>query len=154
VNLTWYEGARDGKRNLPPEDLFPKGFKPSDSGSLFIGTRGQMYSPSDYGSEQVLWPEEKFKALKDPERILPRIEGGRDDDNQKREWVEAIRAGKPEAALSNFQYAATLTEAMLLGNVAVRSGESFHYSPDTGQITDSPKAAGYLKPSFRKGWEL
>ncbi len=43
---------------------------------------------------------------------------------------------------------------MLLGNVAVRSGESFHYHPQTGQITDSPKAAGYLKPYFRKGWEL
>jgi predicted dehydrogenase len=154
VNLTWYEGARDGRRNLPPEDLFPKGFKPSDSGSLFVGTRGKMYSPSDYGSEQKLWPEETFKGLKDPERILPRIQSGDDDNNQKREWVAAIRAGKPEAALSNFQYAATLTEAMLLGNVAVRSGESFHYNPDTGHVTDSPKAASYLKPSFRKGWEL
>ena len=69
VKLTWYEGAKDGKRNLPPDDLFPKGFKPSDSGSLFIGSRGQMYSPSDYGAEQVLWPEAKFKDLKDPERI-------------------------------------------------------------------------------------
>ena len=96
VKLTWYEGAKDGKRNLPPDDLFPKGFKPSDSGSLFIGTRGQMYSPSDYGAEQMLWPEEAFKDLKDPERIFPRIEGGRgEDDNQKREWVAAIRAGKP-----------------------------------------------------------
>ena len=71
VNLTWYEGARDGRRNLPPDELFPKGFKPSDSGSLFIGTQGVMYSPSDYGSEQVFWPEERFKSLKDPEQILP-----------------------------------------------------------------------------------
>jgi predicted dehydrogenase len=155
VKLTWYEGAKDGKRNLPPDDLFPRDFKPSDSGSLMIGTLGQMYSPSDYGAEQKLWPEEKFKDLKDPERILPRIEGGgNEDDNQKREWVAAIRAGKPHAALSNFDYAATLTEAMLLGNVAVRSGEAFHYDPDSGQITDSPKAAKYLKPSFRKGWEI
>ena len=43
---------------------------------------------------------------------------------------------------------------MLLGNVAVRSGEAFDYDPDTGQITDSPRAARYLKPYFRKGWEL
>ena len=130
VKLTWYEGAKDGQRNLPPDDLFPKDFKPSDSGSLIIGSLGQMYSPSDYGDEQKLWPEEKFKDHKDPERILPRIEGGRnEDDNQKREWVAAIRAGKPQVALSNFDYAATLTEAMLLGNVAVRSGETFHYDP-------------------------
>src|SRR5262249_23597569 len=111
VQLTWYEGARDGRRNLPREDLLPQGFKPSDSGSLLIGTLGKMYSPSDYGEEQNLWPEEKFKDFKDPERILPRIEGSDDeDDNQKREWVAAIRAGKPHAALSNFDYAATLTE--------------------------------------------
>ena len=25
VKLTWYEGAKDGKRNLPPDDLFPRG---------------------------------------------------------------------------------------------------------------------------------
>ncbi len=155
VKLTWYEGAKDGKRNLPPDDLFPKDFKPSDSGSLFIGSLGQMYSASDYGAEQKLWPEEKFRGITDPERILPRIEGGgNEDEKQKREWVAAIRAGKPQAALSNFDYAATLTEAMILGNVAVRSGESFSYDPESGRISDSPHAARYLKPHFRKGWEL
>jgi hypothetical protein len=155
IKLTWYEGARDGRRNLPPEDLFPKGFKPSDSGSLIVGSSGKMYSPSDYGEEQRLWPEEAFKGRKDPARILPRIEGGHgEDDNQKREWVAAIRAGKPEVALSNFDYAATLTECMLLGNVAVRSGEAFHYDGHSGQVTDSPKAAKYLKPHLRRGWGI
>ncbi|MGP0068328.1 MAG: Gfo/Idh/MocA family oxidoreductase [Isosphaeraceae bacterium] len=156
VTLTWYEGAKDGQRNLPPDELFPKGFRPSDSGCLLIGTKGQMYSPSDYGAEQVLWPEEKFKGYKGPERLLPRIEGDgkNDDDNQKKEWVEAIRAGKPEIALSNFDYASTLTESMLLGNVAVRSGEYFDYDHNTGQISGNPKAAQYLKPYFRKGWEI
>ena len=156
VTLTWYEGAKDGKRNLPPESLFPKGFKPSDSGCLLIGTRGQMYSPSDYGAEQVLWPEEKFKGYKAPKEMLPRIKGEtkNDDDNQKREWVDAIRAGKPEIALSNFDYASNLTESMLLGNVAVRSGQAFEYDGRSGQISGNPKAAQYLKPYFRKGWEI
>jgi predicted dehydrogenase len=156
VKLTWYEGAKDGQRNLPPAELFPKGFKPSDSGSLLIGARGQMYSPSDYGAEQVLWPVEKFKGYKDPERVLPRIKGKSkdDDDNQKLEWVEAIRAGKPQVALSNFDYASTLTESMLLGNIAVRSGEAFNYDGGTGQISGNAKAAQYLKPYFRKGWEI
>jgi predicted dehydrogenase len=155
VKLTWYEGAKDGKRNLPSTDLFPAGFNPSDSGSLFIGSKGKMYSPSDYGSEQVLWPEAAFKEYKDPEPSLPRIKGGSDeDDNQKREWVQAIRAGKPSVALSNFDYASTLTESMLLGNVAVRSGEAIEYDPASGQITNSSAAARYLKPYFRKGWEI
>ena len=155
MKLTWHEGARNGKRNLPSADLFPAGFQPSDSGSLFIGSKGRMYSPSDYGSEQVLCPEAEFKGYQDPEPTLPRIKGGHhEDENQKQEWVEAIRAGKPSIALSNFEYASTLTESMLLGNVAVRSGEAIDYEPATGRITNSSTASQYLKPYFRKGWEI
>jgi predicted dehydrogenase len=150
VKLTWYEGAKDGKRNLPPASLFPEGVKLSDSGSLLIGSEGQMYSPNDYGAAQVLWPEAKFKGA-----LLPRIGRERDDDdNQKREWVQAIRAGKPEIALANFDYASWMTESMLLGNIAVRSGETIDYNPDSGEITNSSAAARYLKPYFRKGWEI
>ena len=150
VKLTWYEGAKNGSRNLPPDTLFPAGVKPSDSGSLVIGSRGRMYSPSDYGSEQVLWPADTFKHV-----LLPRIERERDTDlSHKSEWVAAIRAGKPHHALSNFDYSATLTETMLLGNVAVRSGEAIDYNPETGQITNSSTASQYLKSHFLAGWEL
>jgi predicted dehydrogenase len=150
VKLTWYEGAKDGQRNLPPTSLFPDGLRPSDSGSLLIGAQGQMYSPNDYGAFQVLWPEARFKDV-----MLPRIERDRDtDDAQKREWVQAIRAGKPSIALSNFDYASNLTESMLLGNVAVRSGQTIDYNPESGEISGSESAARYVKPYIRKGWEI
>ncbi len=155
VKLTWNEGARNGKRNLPSADLFPAGYQFSDSGSLFIGSKGKLYAPSDNGAEQHLFPESAFKDFKDPEPTLPRIKGRHDeDDDHKKEWVQAIRAGKPTIALSNFEYASTLTESMLLGNVAVRSGESIDYDPATGLITNSSTAPQYLKPYFRKGWEI
>jgi len=156
VKLTWYEGAKDGKRNLPPARLFPdRSFQPSDSGSLLVGSNWRMYSPNDYGANQMLWPRDDYKDLTIPKASLPRLAGGGDiDNNHKREWVEAIRAGKPEVALSNFDYSATLTEAMLLGNVAVRSGQAFDYDPATGQITGNSSAAQYLRPYFRKGWEI
>ena len=41
----------------------------------------------------------------------------------KNEWVEAIKAGKPEIAYSNFDVASLLTEAFLLGNVAIQTGQ-------------------------------
>ncbi len=86
---------------------------------------------------------------------MPRHERGRDiDANQKREWVAAIRAGKPAMALSNFDYAATLTESMLLGNIATRSGQAFNYNPETGEIAGNSEASRYLKPYIRKGWEI
>jgi predicted dehydrogenase len=156
VKLTWYEGAKNGNRNLPPARLFPdRSFQPSDSGSLLVGSKWRMYSPNDYGATQVLWPHVEYQDIQVPAPSLPRLAGSRDiDENQKREWVAAIRAGKPEIALSNFDYAATLTESMLLGNVAVRSGEALDYDPETGQISGSFKAAQYLKPYFRKGWDI
>jgi predicted dehydrogenase len=156
VKLTWYEGAKKGKRNLPSAKLFPdSGFQPSDSGSLLVGSNWRMYSPNDYGAVQMLWPAGEYNDLKAPERSLPRIEGARgDDDAQKLEWVRAIRAGKPSLALSNFDYASTLTESMLLGNVAVRSGQAIDYHPETGEIGGSASASQYLKPYFRKGWEI
>ena len=43
---------------------------------------------------------------------------------------------------------------MLLGNVAVRSGQAFDYEPDTGQISGNSQASQYLKSYFRKGWEI
>ena len=90
-----------------------------------------------------------------PQPFLPRHANARDiDANQKKEWVDAIRAGKPSIALSNFDYSATLTESMLLGNVAVRSGQAIDYNPETGEIANNSEASRYLKPYFRRGWEI
>ena len=104
----------------------------------------------------MLWPEDEFEDVKDPEPTAAPHRGRAGNDGRQPEGANgssAIREGKPAIALSNFDYAATLTEAMLLGNVAVRSGEPIEYDPATGQITNSSKAARYLKPYFRKGWE-
>jgi predicted dehydrogenase len=156
VKLTWYEGAKDGKRNLPSKKLFPdSGFQPSDSGSLLIGSKWRMYSPNDYGAVQMLWPVGDYTDIKVPEPTLPRITGADGiDDGQKLEWVQAIRAGKPSLALSNFDYASTLAESMLLGNVAVRSGQAIDYNPETGEIAGNSSASQYLKSYVRKGWEI
>jgi len=156
VKLTWYEGAKDGKRNLPSARLFAdRGVQPSSSGALLIGSKWRMYSPNDYGSVQMLWPNGDYHDIKVPEPSFPRIAGSREQDEaQKREWVQAIRAGKPAIAQSNFDYSATMTESMLLGNVAVRSGQAIDYNPDTGEIKGGSSASQYLKPYFRKGWEI
>lgn len=158
VKLTWYEGAKNGDRNLPrPELLF--GETPSSSGALLIGEKGAMFSPNDYGAEQKLLPVDKFADYRPPEPTLPRNEEGRGgkkgrdiDDNQKAEWVRAIQGGPP--ALSNFDYAAVLTETMLLGNVAVRLGKSLDYDADKVQVTNCPEAAALISPPYRKGWEI
>jgi predicted dehydrogenase len=164
VKLTWYEGAKDGKRNLPAEELF-LGKKPSDSGSLLIGDKGRLYSPDDYGLVQELLPEKNFESYRAPKPTFARmdpprgmVKGNKDisgtirDQNHKWEWTRAIEGHQP--ALSNFDYAATLTEAMLLGNVAVRVGKRLEYDAETQTCKNCPEAAAYIKPVFREGWKL
>ena len=153
VTLKWYEGARNGKRHLPPSELFA-GAQPSSSGSLLVGEKGSIFSPSDYGTEQVLMPADKFPqspTASDDER---RQRGRGVDENHKAEWVRAIKENKPEIAWSNFNYSAVLTEAMLLGNVAVRLGKSIDYDGATGTVTNCPEAAGLIKRNYRSGWTL
>ncbi len=151
VKLTWYEGAKNGERNLPDLEFF-HGRNPTDSGSLLVGEKGSIYSPSDYGMEQVLLPSGKFADFRPPEPTIERLEGSDRDLNQKREWVRAIRGGS--TPMSNFDYAAVLTESMLLGNVAVRLGQAIDYDAEKMQVTNCAEAAPLLMPPFRDGWSL
>lgn len=151
VKLVWYEGSEKGKRNLPELNL-KDGQVPTDSGALLVGSKGRLYSPGDSGDGQQL--DIKGKGdVKTPDQTLHRLghEVG-PDDNQKREWIEAIQGGP--RPLSNFDYASVLTESMLLGNVAVRLGKSIDYNGSTGKVTNLPEAAKLIARSRRSGWEL
>jgi predicted dehydrogenase len=151
VKFTWYEGKRDGKKNLPPEDLF-HGETPPGSGSLLVGDKGILYSPDDYGAEF------RFLGMKGATagdfasvpQGLPR--NGRGDLGMKQEWVAAIRGGPP--ALSNFGYAALLTETILLGNVALRAGKRLEWDGPNLKFSNAPEANRYLHRAYRDGWTL
>jgi predicted dehydrogenase len=158
----WYEGSKNGKLVHPPEewvkkatDLFkaktPNGLV--NSGSIIIGTKGYIYSPDDYGARYFVGGD-VAKAV-DPKALPEKLPvNGKGDQGQKNEWVEAIKANKPTHALSNFDYASYLTEAFLLGNVAIRSGKAFTYDGETGKVTDSPEAQAYITKAYRSGWDL
>ena len=101
----------------------------------------------------MLLPSDKFRDFKRPEPRLNRLGGDVErDDHHKQEWVQAIQGGPN--TLSNFDYSATLTEAMLLGNVAVRVGEPIEYDGAHGRITNLAEANSHLQISYREGWKL
>jgi predicted dehydrogenase len=162
VKFYWYEGSKDGKRVLPPTEytlagkeqvsVLGQGEKLSDSGSLLVGDKGVLFSPNDYGESYKLLPQEKFKDYKKPEKTLPR--NGNGDDGMKAEWVEAIKENKPSIAMSNFNYAAMLTETILLGNVAMRVGKKIEWDGPKMKVTNCAEAEQYIKPKYREGWKL
>jgi predicted dehydrogenase len=150
VKLTWYEGRRDGHKVLPPQDL-TKGLRVPDSGSLLVGSKGMLYSPNDYGAQYRLLPEKEFEGYQGPPQTLAR--NGRGDDGHKAEWIAACKGGPP--ALSNFNYAGMLTEAILLGNVAMRvGGKKLEWDGPSMRFTNASEANQYLQTEYRNGWTL
>jgi predicted dehydrogenase len=151
VKFVWYEGHRDGKKNLPPKELL-HGENPPGSGSLLVGAKGILYSPNDYGAEYVLLPKKDFAGFKPPQPTLPR--NGRGDLGMKEEWARAIMENKPEIAYSNFDFAGLLTETILLGNVAMRAGKKLEWDGENMKFTNAPECEKLLHFEYRKGWTL
>lgn len=151
VKFHWYEGKRGGQKVLPPMELF-HGENPPGSGSLLVGDKGILYSPNDYGAAFKLLPAKDFEGYKPPEPKLPR--NGKGDLGMKQEWVDAIKANKPEIAMSNFDYAGMLTETVLLGNVAIRAGKKLEWDGPNLKATNCPEADKFIKREYRKGWTL
>jgi len=141
VNLTWYDG---GKK--PPADLVG-GRKLRQGGSLMIGEGGRMlYAPDDYGTNWVLWPEAEFEGYEPPAPTLPRTQ------QQYLEWLIACKGGP--ATMSGFDYAGPFTEAVLLGNLAVRTGKAIEWDGPGMRATNCPEAAQYVRREYREGYEL
>ncbi|MCU0703544.1 MAG: Gfo/Idh/MocA family oxidoreductase [Fimbriiglobus sp.] len=157
VTLHWYEGKRDNKKVLPPEELIQKALKVSgatklvDSGSIVVGEKGIAYSPDDYGANVFFETGKKTGGDTKPETMAVNNKG---DQGQKDEWVQAIKENKPALALANFDYAALLTEAFLLGNVAIRTGKAFEWDGPNMKVSGNDEAMKYIKGEYRKGWDL
>ena len=151
LKFFWYDGwtIKGGRKtyNTPPEATF-KGqpIKPSNSGSLMVGDKGMMYSPNDYGSGWRLYPDEFAKDYKAPTPWIDRSPG------HAQEWIRACKGGKP--AMSNFDYAALLTETILLGNLAMKVDGKIEWDGPNLKSTNSPEANKFIHYEYRKGYEL
>lgn len=69
------------------------------------------------------------------------------------EWLEACKGGKNRPG-ATFEFSATVTEALLLGNLAVGTGERLHWDSAAMKLTGSPTAQALVRPPSRPGWEL
>jgi hypothetical protein len=69
-------------------------------------------------------------------------------------WAKACM-GQAKAS-SPFEYAAQLTETMLLGIVALRTGQGrkLLYDGERMSVTNIPEANQYLRREYRAGWAV
>jgi predicted dehydrogenase len=150
VKLTWYDGGL-----LPPksEDLGDARMNPG-GGLMYVGTKGKLVQDT-YGLEPRLFPSPHPAAKSAPPQKLKRIA----HEEHEMNWVEAIK-GQTEIS-SPFEYAAPLTEVMLLGVAALRARTKIHYDGAKMQITNSVASSDQpfegeqlLRREYRKGFGL
>ncbi|MEZ6060972.1 MAG: Gfo/Idh/MocA family oxidoreductase [Planctomycetaceae bacterium] len=134
-NLTWYDG-----------DLIPKevaGQRVPANGVMFVGTEGLMFA--DYGKYK-LFPSDKFAGFEPPPKTIP------DSIGHHQEWIRACKDGS--STTCNFDYSGALTESVLLGNVAYRTGTSLDWDAANLKATNCPDADHYIRKEYRSGWEV
>ena len=90
------------------------------NGILFVGEQGKIMAGGWDGTPRIL-PQTRMDSYQRPAKSLPRSKG------HHRDWLNACKGGPPASA--NFEYGARLTEIVLLGNVALRTGKRIHWGP-------------------------
>ena len=144
VKLSWYDGGM-----MPPRP-FELGDVPLDQGSggvLYIGTKGKMLQDNT-GSKPRLLPVELHNSFGAPAEHMPRVP----NQNHEMNWVNAIKG--TDTVSCPFSYAAHLTEIMLLGVAALRSGVRLQYDGPNMRVTNNVAANSFLTRDYRKGFEL
>ncbi len=159
VKLTWYDGGLTPPR---PEELGEEKLN-GEGGIIYVGSKGKMMQLT-YGHEPRLLPKPLHDRIGEPKPLLPRVAHAQDEHEMN--WVEAIQ-GKARISCP-FEYAAPLTEVMLLGIVSLRAGQKtpgdskIHYDGASMRVTNTIKGSGgtvtdpneFLRREYRQPWKL
>jgi len=168
VDFYWYDGNPKDTEITPlrphadlVEDIRAMQETVPDSGCLLIGDKGRIFSPDDYGrrsylrlkDEKELTASDEHPAVLEVPVTLPRNTYSPDFDSaQHLEWIHACKG--ETTCYSSFDFAAKLTETILLGCIALRVGKKLEWDGPNMCATNAPEAAQFVKREYRNGWKL
>ncbi len=142
VQLTWYDG---GLKPVKPAELPDDRRLPSE-GIILIGSQGTLLCDFN-GGRMELFPKSRREAFVEPPKTLPRSPG------HEREWLVAVRDTKAPTG-ANFEFSSKVTEALHLGNLAIRTGERLRWDSAAMKLDGSQAARAMVRPESRKGWDV
>ena len=140
LRLHWFDG-----QIRPPSPKELDGEPLPYEGVLYIGTKGKMLSSGLTNGIRILDP-----ALDEKAKSIPRTMTRRGDI--WKEWLVACRGG--ERAGCDFEWAKLVTEFVLLGNLAVRTGRPVKFDPEAFRVKGNDAADALLRLKYHNGWSL
>jgi predicted dehydrogenase len=158
VSVTWHHGPdyAPGTRELIRGKLRDWGVdsdQASDdlmrtAGSLLVGERGALVA-DDHSVKITALPKDKFADVETNRPLRIGASRGIYVD-----WIEACRGGRPPI-LADFDRGGTLSELLMLGNIATQfPEEELIYDPSSGRITNRSEANDNLGYDYREGWQI
>ncbi|QDU61429.1 Glucose--fructose oxidoreductase precursor [Planctomycetes bacterium Pan216] len=154
LTFAWYDGNRNPDMaifeglDLTSKDKEGKSqpIKYTKFDYLLIGDEGKLIGNRGNTNFIATDPKRVAEYKEKTPKTLPRCK------NEDAEWLEACKGGP--AAQSNFAQAGPFTEAVLLGNLAIRLNKTIEWDGAAMKATNAPEAAALIKPTYRSGWEL
>jgi len=142
VTLTWYDGGL-----MPPDPPELDGGKLNPGGGiLYVGKKGKLLQESS--APPRLLPMSRHNSYGPPKERLTRVP----HEEHEMNWINTIK-GKDQISCP-FDYAAKLTETMLLGIASLRANSKLYYDAATMRVTNNSAADQFLTREYRQGWAL
>lgn len=139
LRITWYNG---GTRPAQAGSHVPETTALPASGSLIIGEIGSLVLP--HVGESRFYPEKNY-----PQGSIAVA----DDQNHYHGFVEGCLKGRQPS--DGFDYGGPLTEAVQLGNIALRhKGKTLNWDGPALRITNLEEANAFVSRNYRKGWNI
>jgi predicted dehydrogenase len=143
LKMVWHDG---GKLPETPADLADE-VELADNGILFIGDQGTMLCGGWSGAPR-LFPASRRKEFELPPNTIPRSIGHRP------EWIQACKERRPADAKAGFAYSGPFTEALLVGNLAVRLKKRVEWDAANLRATNAPEAEALIRKVYRAGFGI
>ena len=140
VKMIWYDG---GKQPPRPDDLDPDANWPTTA-STSSATRAPCSAAAGPAAAAVA--RELREGFPRPAKTIPRSIGHR------AEWIQACKDHKPADAKAGFDYSGPFTEALLVGNLAVRLQKRIEWDAAAMKATNAPEADALIRKPYRPGF--
>lgn len=154
LTVNWFDGnTRPEKYQYIQQELNQVDKDGWARSSMFIGTEGILVAQF-YPTRWKLFPLKRGSNKYDNFDYEKRLSIFSYSTGHYRQFAAGIQANDPGLTECGFDYSGPLSETVLLGIAAYRSGKKLEWDPQNLKAIGTPEADRFLKGEYREGWKL